>query len=153
MLTRREISLVLCTALTTVAVVVFAQPAAPKAVMGPAAIDWNSIEAKPTKVGFFRKFFESATPTLELLECHVTTLNPGENSHPPHQHPEEEIVIIKEGTVETLVNGEWKRVGSGSVIFNASNVTHALRNVGDGPATYHVLMWRSSATPKAKAAE
>ena len=77
-----------------------------------------------------------------------TTLNPGQSSHPPHQHPEEEIVVIREGTVEALVNGEWKRVGPGSVIFNASNVLHGLRNVGDGPATYHVLMWRSSATPK-----
>jgi len=83
-----------------------------------------------------------------LLECHVTTLNPGQTSHPPHQHPEEELVVIKEGTVEVLVNGEWKRVGVGSVIFNASNVEHALRNVGDGPTTYHVFMWRSSTTPK-----
>src|SRR5436190_23975996 len=114
MLTRRDILLIVTTALITIGFVALAQPA--KSVMGSAAIDWKSIEAKPTQTGFFRKFFESPTATLEVLECHVTTLNPGEFSHPPHKHPEEELVIIKEGTVETLVNGEWKRVGSGSVI-------------------------------------
>ena len=146
MLTRKELTLVLFTALTTAGLVVFAQPSKP--IMGAAAVDWNSIEAKPTKTGFTRKFFEQPTATLELLECHVTTLNPGETSHPPHKHPEEELVVIKEGVVEVLVNGEWKRVGVGSVIFNACNVEHALRNAGDKPATYHVFMWRSATTPK-----
>jgi quercetin dioxygenase-like cupin family protein len=73
----------------------------------------------------------------------VTTLNPGMASHPPHQHANEELVIIREGTVEALVQGEWKRVGPGSVIFNASNQLHGLRNVGTGPATYHVINWSS----------
>jgi quercetin dioxygenase-like cupin family protein len=85
---------------------------------------------------------------LDELEIHVTTLNPDMASHPPHKHPNEELVIIKEGTVEALINGEWKRVGPGSVIFNESNILHGLRNVGAGPATYHVINWQSSATPK-----
>ncbi|HEX5222974.1 MAG TPA: cupin domain-containing protein [Verrucomicrobiae bacterium] len=146
MLARKEIMLVLFTALTTVALVALAQPAKP--IMGSAAIDWNSIEAKPTRTGFTRKFFEQPTATLEVLECHVTTLNPGETSHAPHKHPEEELIVVKEGTVEVLVSGEWKRVGVGSVIFNACNVEHALRNAGETPATYHVFMWRSATTPK-----
>ena len=50
---------------------------------------------------------------------------------------------MKEGTVEVLVNGEMKRAGAGSVIFNASNQLHGIRNVGDGPATYHVINWNS----------
>ena len=142
MLTRKELTLVLSTALATAGLVVFAQPTKP--IMSSVAIDWNSIEAKPTQTGFTRKFFEQPTATLELLECHVTTLNPGDTSHPPHKHPEEELIVVKEGAVEVLVNGEWKRVGVGSVIFNAPNVEHALRNVGDKPATYHVFMWRSA---------
>jgi quercetin dioxygenase-like cupin family protein len=150
MLTRKEISLVVITALATVTIVALAQPTS-KPVMGSAAIEWNTIAATTNTNGLSRKFFDQPTATLERLECHVTTLDPGLSSHPPHHHAEEEIIIIREGTVETLVNGEWKRVGPGSVIFNASNVEHALRNVGDTPATYHVLMWRSSATPKAAA--
>ena len=49
---------------------------------------------------------------------------PGKWSHPPHKHPNEELVLIRQGTVETLSGGSWKRLGPGSVIFNASNSLH-----------------------------
>ena len=103
-----------------------------------------------TPIGESRKVFRAPTATLDELECHVTTLNPGELAHPPHQHPDEELLIIKEGTVEALVAGEWKRVGAGSVIFQASNQLHAIRNVGDTPATYHVIKWNSPGMLKKK---
>lgn len=110
--------------------------------------DWNDIAVKETKVGAVRTFFRSPTATLDELECHVTTLNPNETSHPPHKHPEEEVIIIKEGTLEALVNGTMKRVGPGSVIFQASNQMHSIRNVGATPATYHVFSWHSPGTMK-----
>jgi quercetin dioxygenase-like cupin family protein len=112
-------------------------------VMQSTAFDWNSITAKQTDVGSVRQFFRSPTITLDELECHVTTLNPGLQSHPPHKHPNEELVIIREGTVEVLSNGEWKKVGPGSVVFNASNQLHALKNIGTTPAVYHVINWKS----------
>ena len=109
--------------------------------------EWNSVIAKPTEVGSVRSFFKVRTPTLEQLEVHVTTLNPGKSPHPPHRHPNEEMLIIRQGTVEALVNGEWKRVGPGSVIFFASNQLHGLRNVGPEPAVYHVINFKTAATP------
>lgn len=115
-------------------------------IMDSAIFEWNDVEVKPTKTGAVRTFFRSATATLDELECHVTTLNPGDTSHPPHKHPEEEVIIIKEGTVEALVNGQMKRVGPGSVIFQASNQMHAIRNVGTTPTTYHVFSWHSPGT-------
>jgi quercetin dioxygenase-like cupin family protein len=117
-------------------------------IIGASVYDWNSIPATKTDVGEVRQFFKGPTATLEELEVHVTTLNPGQISHPPHRHENEELVILREGTVEALVNGEWKRLGPGSVIFNASNSLHGLRNVGTGPATYHVINWK--APPKGK---
>ena len=89
------------------------------------------------------------TATLAELEMHITTLNAGQTSHPPHQHPNEELIIVREGTVEALVNGEWKRLGPGSIIFQATNQPHAIRNAGEGPTTYHVVNWKSSSTPDA----
>jgi len=112
-------------------------------VMGSSVFDWAQIPVKKNAKGESRKFFQAPTATLDELECHVTTLNPGELAHPPHQHPDEELLIIKEGTVECLVNGELKRVGPGSVVFQASNQPHSIRNVGDTPATYHVIKWNS----------
>ena len=144
MVTRRDMLAAIIGVSATLCVVAVA--AQPSSVMSSSAFDWNSVPAKQTNVGSVRSFFKSPTATLDELELHVTTLNPGQASHPPHKHPNEELVIVKEGTVEALVNGEWKRVGPGSVIFNASNQLHGLKNVGTGPATYHVINWRS---PKA----
>jgi len=117
------------------------------AVLGPAVFDWNAMEVKATDVGAIRNVVRAPTATLSELEMHITTLNPGLASHPPHQHPNEELVIVREGTVEVLSGGAWKRVGPGSVIFNASNSPHALKNVGDTPATYFVVNWKTPATP------
>jgi len=116
-------------------------------VMGSVALDWNAITANATDVGSVRSFFKARTPTVEELEVHVTTLDPGKSPHPPHRHPNEEMVIIRQGTVEVLVDGDWKRVGPGSVIFFASNHLHGLRNVGTDQAIYHVINWKTAATP------
>lgn len=119
-------------------------------ILQSAVFDWNNIPVKETKTGAVRTVFRSKTATLDELECHITTLNPGEASHPPHKHPEEEILVIKEGTVEALVNGQTKQVGAGSVIFQAANQMHAIKNVGTTPATYHVFSWHSPGTMTSK---
>jgi uncharacterized cupin superfamily protein len=100
-----------------------------------------------TATGEVRSVVERPTATLRKLEMHVTTLNPGLAPHPPHTHPNEELVIIDDGIVETLSAGTWHRVGPGSIIFNASNASHALRNVGKTLARYHVVNWSTPATP------
>jgi quercetin dioxygenase-like cupin family protein len=144
-ITRRDIVVALGAACATFGVGAVAQTAPAK--LGPAVFDWAKMDAKTTDVGAIRNLVRQPTATLDELEMHVTTLNPGLASHPPHTHPNEELVIVREGTVEVLNGGTWKRLGPGSVIFNASNSPHALRNVGTTPATYHVVNWKTPATP------
>jgi quercetin dioxygenase-like cupin family protein len=111
--------------------------------------DWKDMVAKPNATGEVRTIVRAPTVTLDELEIHITTLKPGLASHAPHQHPNEEMLIVREGTVEALVDGKLKRVGPGSIIFQASNQLHNIKNVGDTPATYHVINWKSPLTPKA----
>jgi quercetin dioxygenase-like cupin family protein len=118
-------------------------------VMGSKVFDWNSMVDKPNATGSVRSVCSTPTATLENLEIHITTLNPGMSPHPPHKHPNEELIIIRQGTVETLSNGEWIRVGPGSVIFNGSNQLHGFKNVGTDPAIYHVVNVKTAATPSA----
>jgi quercetin dioxygenase-like cupin family protein len=145
MITRRDLTVALVAIIVTLCLVAVAEKAP---VQHSTVFDWNSFVAKPTDVGSVRSVFRGATPTLEELEIHVTTLNPGQTSHLPHTHPNEEMIIIREGTVETLSNGKWVRTGPGSIIFNASNELHGLKNVGTTPATYHVINWQTASTPK-----
>lgn len=141
MVTTRELLIASIAAGTTLCVMVGVWASVP--VLSSSVFDWNSMTVETTAVGARRTLFRAPTATLDELECHITTLNPGQTSHAPHRHPEEEILIVREGTVESLVNGKLQRVGPGSVIFQASNEEHAIRNVGDTPATYHVFSWKS----------
>jgi quercetin dioxygenase-like cupin family protein len=144
MIARRDIFVALISMLATAGVFAIANQGP---VMGSAVFNWNEVPVKSTEVGSVRSFFKARTSTLDELEVHVTTLDPGKSPHPPHRHPNEEMVIIRQGTVEVLVNGEWKRVGPGSVILNGSNQLHGLRNVGTDQAIYHVINWKTAATP------
>ena len=77
------ITIILCTSH------VFSQ-APDSSLMKPAVFDWNNIKVEPAKTGEKRQILNSSTPTMANLECHVTTLNPGETAHAPHQHPEDD---------------------------------------------------------------
>jgi quercetin dioxygenase-like cupin family protein len=147
--TRRDLVVAAMAALATMGITIGGR--AQSAVMGSRAITWESLRPEPTKVGEVRHVFQEPTATLDELEMHVTTLNPGLESHPPHQHPDEELLIVKDGTVESLVAGKSERLGPGGIVFQASNQMHGLKNVGTTPATYYVVRWNSPGMkPKAK---
>jgi XRE family transcriptional regulator, regulator of sulfur utilization len=148
MLTRRD--LIVAGAATALTLAAVAATHARAAVLSSTIFDWQNMTVQQTKVGARRDVVRSPTATLDELEMHITTLNAGETSHPPHQHAAEELLIVKDGTVEALISGEWKRVGQGSVIFQASNQLHTIRNVGTTPATYHVIQWQSPGMLKQK---
>jgi XRE family transcriptional regulator, regulator of sulfur utilization len=109
--------------------------------LGPTVFHWEQMKPAPNAVGSHVQLCRQPTATLDQLEMHVSTLNPGEMSHPPHRHVNEELIILREGVCETLSNGEWVRVEAGSVVFNASMSLHGFRNVGPWPAVYHVINW------------
>ena len=138
----RKLGLVLAAFLTGALSTSSAAPAGPP-VLSSTAVTWEEIQAKGPAGSRARQVFKNPTATLDELELHVTTLPPGQDSHPPHKHPDEELIIIKQGTLEAMVNGETRRVGPGSVIFQAANQLHGIRNVGDTPAVYHVIRWNS----------
>ena len=141
MFSRRDLTIALLSAGVTL--IAAAALSAVPPVMASSVFDWSSLTPQPNKTGAVRRVVQAPTATLDELEIHITTLNAGESPHPPHKHADEELVIIKEGTIEALVNGQTQRVGPGSIIFQASNQMHSVRNVGDQPATYHVIRWNS----------
>jgi quercetin dioxygenase-like cupin family protein len=111
-------------------------------------IDWNTLTPAPTRTGQRRDVFDAPTETLDRLHGHITTLNPGENTGPLHRHPQEELVIIKEGTVEVNIDGRKQIAGAGSIVYFAVNEKENMTNVGQTPATYLVLQWFTPRTPK-----
>jgi len=89
-----------------------------------------------------RRFFYGLEHTGFALECHETVLGPGVETHPPHSHPHEEIIIVIEGTIEVSLDGKAETVEAGSVIHYEPNKPHNLRNVGTTPSRYYVVELR-----------
>lgn len=130
--------------------------AAETAKLSSRAFIFDQLTPKPSAVGARRDVVNQPTPTLERFQSHITTLNPGLASHAPHQHPLEELILVRDGTVEVTINDTTHRAGPGSALFYASNDFHAIRNIGNEPATYVVLNFATAATataPKTRAVD
>ena len=113
-------------------------------VQGSFAITWDEIQSKPTGTsGMSRSVLRSPTATLDELEIHVTALPAGKTTHAPHTHANEEMIVIREGTLDAFQNGKVTRVGPGSLLFMGSNEPHNVTNVGTTTAVYHVINWAS----------
>jgi XRE family transcriptional regulator, regulator of sulfur utilization len=115
--------------------------AAQKRVQKSTVYEWSTTDTKPNDWGAVRQVMRTPTPTLDELEIHISTLAPGKSPHAPHQHEHEELLIVKDGTLETFQSGATRRVGPGGIIFQASNELHNVTNVGTSPATYFVIGW------------
>lgn len=68
----------------------------------------------------------------------------GAISRPPHaQDSLEELIIIKEGTLNCTIGDKIATLGVGSVLLILPLEMQTFENTGDGPVTYYVLMFRS----------
>jgi len=86
-----------------------------------------------------RAVLDGLTHTGFRVHVHETELAPGSAPHPPHHHDHEEMIMIREGTLEVTIAGNATQLGPGSVAFVASNLEQGWRNVGSTRAHYFVV--------------
>jgi len=89
--------------------------------------------------GNSRAVFDGLTHTGFRVDLHETQLPPGAAPHPPHRHDHEEVIMIREGTIEVTNEGNVSTVGPGGVIYNGSNDLHGMKNIGTTMAHYFVI--------------
>ena len=65
--------------------------------------------------------YNGPTDQLSGLCAGMGVLDPGSTPHPPHQHPEEEFLIIAAGTGEIECAGKTTPVGPGAMMYCAGN--------------------------------
>ncbi len=87
-------------------------------------------------------YFHGATAQLSSLASGSYRLKPGAAPHPPHTHPEEELMVIAEGSGELTVEGKPTQVAAGSMMFCAAEHMHGLVNTGQTPLTFYFWKWR-----------
>lgn len=102
---------------------------------------WKNLPVETRQSSERRAILKGSGPVLQSLEIHASTIEPGKAAHAPHKHPEEELIIIKEGKVKMTINGKSELLGPGSVALAVSGDEHGLENAGDTKATYYVLRY------------
>lgn len=115
---------------------------------GPGKLPNAVIAAKNAKVthepfGDLRVFFEGPTDQIKMMTAGSLMLKPGMSPHPPHQHEEEEFMVITEGTGEISMDGKITPVGPGSMMFSAAQRLHGIVNTGKVPLLFYFYKWKA----------
>lgn len=86
-------------------------------------------------------YYNGPTDQLSGVSAGACVLEPGMSPHPPHQHPEEEFLIIGEGTGEIVCDGKVTKVGPAAMMYCAGNTWHGITNTGNVPMTFYWSKW------------
>jgi len=106
--------------------------------------NWNNLELEKTKSGERRQVLDGPTDGFDRLEIHATTLMPGQAPHDSHVHAdEEELIIVKEGTINQTFGEESKILPAGSAVLALTGVEHGISNAGNTQATYYIIKWET----------
>lgn len=112
--------------------------------IGSGVFHWDELAVKKDAQRESRKIAEGSTTEFSYFEIHATTQQKGAIPRPPHaQEDIEELIIIKDGTLACTINNKKSILGKGSVLLIPPHAMQAFENIGDGPVTYYVFMFRS----------
>ena len=70
-------------------------------------------------------------------------LKAGMTPHEPHKHPEEEFMVVTEGTGEISMEGKITKVGPGSMMYCGANKLHGIVNTGKTPLLFYFYKWKA----------
>ena len=87
-------------------------------------------------------YFSGPTDQIGSMTAGSLRLKPGMSPHPPHQHPEEEFMVITEGTGEIVVEGKTTKVAAGSMMYCAAGKMHGIVNTGTTPLLFYFYKWK-----------
>lgn len=101
--------------------------------------DYATPEGK--QVGKIGIYVAGETPASKDFVTGRLVLDAGQSPHPPHVHPEEEVMVIESGTGEIFCDGKTTKVGPGSVMYTAPNASHGIVNTGKEPIVFYFIKW------------
>ncbi len=105
---------------------------------------WQSAAVSKKANSKQRVLLEGSTRDFKHLKIHATTLPPHQAPHPAHRHADEELLIVKEGSLTVTIEDKTATLGPGSVALMLPGDSHGFENKGDSSATYFVMRYESS---------
>ncbi len=103
----------------------------------------SSAQAKLVQEPFgeHRSYFEGPTDQLKSMTAGSLRLKAGATPHPPHDHAEEEFMVVTEGTGEIMLDGKTTKAGPGSIMYSAAGKPHGILNTGKTPLMFYYFKW------------
>jgi mannose-6-phosphate isomerase-like protein (cupin superfamily) len=112
--------------------------------VGSGVFHWVELPVKKDNQREGRKIAEGTTPEFSYFEIHATTQQKSAVARPPHTQKDiEEVIIVKEGTMKCSIGKKTAVLGPGSVLLIPPLEEQTFENIGNGPLTYYVFMFRS----------
>ncbi len=90
--------------------------------------------------GSFFTYHTGQTDATEGVLTGVAEINPGQQIHPPHQHAEEEYLMVLEGSGEWHLKGREFPAAKGDMLYAAPWDLHGIRNTGSVPLKF--VVWK-----------
>ena len=107
--------------------------------LAAATYKFEELPVKASGENRSRDVFDGVTHAGLQVDIHETELAPGGAPHAAHRHVHEEIVLLREGTLEITIEGKVSQIAPGGVVYVASNELHGWKNAGAARAHYFVF--------------
>jgi quercetin dioxygenase-like cupin family protein len=95
--------------------------------------------------------FDGVSGIVDRMTCHISVLSAGHTPHPPHNHCEEELLMVLDGEAEIIItddpeaeNAKRERLVRGDFVYYPGFQHHTIHNSGADPVTYVMFKWRGS---------
>ena len=107
----------------------------------------GTVAASQSKVthesfGDLRIYCDGPTDQLSSMTAGSLLLKPGMSPHPPHEHPEEEFMVVTEGSGEISVDGKVTKVAPGGMMYCGGGTLHGIVNTGKAPLLFYFYKWK-----------
>ena len=136
---RRDLCKIAAAALSPFAA---ALPMAAAAGLPNVTLDPQKARLQKEPFGDLRIYFEGPTGQLKSMTAGSLLLKAGMTPHAPHQHPEEEFMVITEGAGEISMEGKITKVAPGSMMYSSAGQLHGIVNTGKTPLLFYFYKWQ-----------
>jgi mannose-6-phosphate isomerase-like protein (cupin superfamily) len=98
---------------------------------------FDRAKVEPTKAGY--QYWFADKNYLDGRTIKLSVVAPGDATHAPHAHAEDEFFFILEGRAEFFMNGERRTVGPMTSLYCPPRSEHGIRNAGSDTLRYLVI--------------
>jgi (S)-ureidoglycine aminohydrolase len=104
---------------------------------------WKDAPVEKTDAGSKRLIAKGSATDFASMEVAATTLNPGKGEAGMVDVNLEEMIFIKDGSLQIAINGAAKTVGRGSVAVILPGDRFSVTNTANGEMTFYTLRYQS----------